>query len=147
MYSEELLAPWLAVLRDRLPPLDVVDMHVHVGLADPAGLLTTEEEALTSLALADAHGVVFPLKEPGGYREANERMLDLARKAEGRVTALARLDPGDDPLSEAVRCLEAGAAGGIWPRIDDFPNVLFDTSWWNPATIAALLRLVPPSRI
>jgi predicted TIM-barrel fold metal-dependent hydrolase len=216
MYSEELLAPWLAVLRDRLPSLDVVDMHVHVGLSDPAGLLATEEEALASLALADAHGVVFPLKEPGGYREANERVLDLARRADGRVTALARLDPEDDPLGEALRCLEAGAAGlklhprgegfalddrrlddvfaladerrlpimihagqgvpemadhvhrrsrehpearlilahcgagifdGIWPRIDDFPNVLFDTSWWNPATIAALLRLVPPSRI
>jgi hypothetical protein len=25
--------------------------------------------------------------------------------------------------------------------------VLFDTSWWNPATIAALLRLVPPSHV
>jgi uncharacterized protein len=41
----------------------------------------------------------------------------------------------------------AGIFDGIWPRIDDFPNILFDTSWWNPATIAALLRLVPPSRI
>src|SRR3954451_14088219 len=38
-YSEDLLAPRLAVLRDRLPHLDLVDMHVHVGLADPAGLL------------------------------------------------------------------------------------------------------------
>jgi hypothetical protein len=216
MYAEELLAPWLSDLRDRLPALDLVDMHVHVGLADPAGFLATEEEALGSLALAGAHGVVFPLKEPGGYREPNDRVLELARTSNGRVTALARLDPADDPLGEAVRCLEAGAAGiklhprgegfalddrrlddvfalagerrlpimihagqgvpemagqvhrrsrdhpearlilahcgagmfdGIWPRIDDYPNVLFDTSWWNPATIAALLRLVPPSRI
>ena len=215
MYAEELLAPWLAVLRDRLPPLDLVDMHVHVGLADPAGLLATEDEALTSLRLADAHGVVFPLKEPGGYREPNDRVLDLAR-SDGRVTALARLDPADDPLGEALRCLDAGAAGiklhprgedfalddrrlddvfaladerrlpvmihagqgvpemadhvhrrsrdhpqarlilahcgagmfdGIWPGIDDHPNVLFDTSWWNPATIGALFRLVPPSHI
>src|SRR4051812_8648514 len=110
MYSEELLAPWLAGFRNPLPSLHVVDMHVHVGLSDPAGLLATEEEALASLALADAHGVVFPLKEPGGYREANERVLDLARRADGRVTALARLDPEDDPLGEALRCLEAGAA-------------------------------------
>jgi uncharacterized protein len=216
MYAEELLAPWLAVLRDRLPPLDVVDMHVHVGLADPAGLLATEDEALASLGLAGAHGVVFPLKEPSGYREPNARVLELARRSNGRVTALARVDPADGPLDEAVRCLDAGAAGiklhprgegfelddrrlddvfaladerrlpimihagqgvagmvgqvhrrsrdhpgarlilahcgsgmfdGIWPRIEDYPNVLFDTSWWNPATIAALLRLVPPSRI
>jgi len=54
MYSDELLAPWLAVLRDRLPPLDLVDMHVHVGLSDPAGLLASEEGALASLALASA---------------------------------------------------------------------------------------------
>ena len=216
MYAEELLAPWLAVLRDQLPPLDLVDMHVHVGLADPAGLLATEEEALGSLGLADAHGVVFPLRDPGGYRGPNNRVLELAHSSDGRVTALARLDPADDPLHEAVRCLDAGAAGiklhprgegfalddrrlddvfaladerrlpvmihagqgvpemvdhvhrrsrehpqarlvlahcaagmfdGVWPRIDDYPNVLFDTSWWNPATIAALLRLVPPSRI
>jgi predicted TIM-barrel fold metal-dependent hydrolase len=216
MYAEQLLAPWLTVLRNRLPLLDIVDMHVHVGLADPAGLLATEEEALTALHRAGAHGVVFPLKEPGGYRDPNDRVLELARRSNGRVTALARLDPADDPLGEAVRCLDAGAAGiklhprgegfalddrrlddvfaladerrlpimihagqgvpemadqarrrsrehpgarlilahcgagvfdGIWPRIDDYPNLLFDTSWWNPATIAALLRLVPPSRI
>lgn len=160
--------------------------------------------------------MVYPLKEPGGYREPNDRVLELARTSNGRVTPLARLDPADDPLGEAVRCLDAGAAGiklhprgerfalndrrlddvfalanerrlpimihagqgvpgmvdqvhrrsrdhpdarlilahcaagmfdDIWPRIDDYPNVLFDTSWWNPATIAALLRLVPPSRI
>jgi predicted TIM-barrel fold metal-dependent hydrolase len=41
----------------------------------------------------------------------------------------------------------AGVFDGIWPAIDDYPKILFDTSWWNPATIAALLRLVPPSHV
>ncbi len=35
-------------------------MDVHVGLADPGCFLTTEDEALTPLALARAHGLVFP---------------------------------------------------------------------------------------
>jgi uncharacterized protein len=30
----------------------------------------------------------------------------------------------------------AGVFDGIWPRIADYPDVLTDTSWWNPATIA-----------
>jgi hypothetical protein len=34
-------------------------------------------------------------------------VIDLARTSNGRVTALARLDPADDPLGEAVRCLDA----------------------------------------
>jgi predicted TIM-barrel fold metal-dependent hydrolase len=216
VYAEELLLPWLVALREEVPDLDLVDVHVHVGLADPSGLLATEEEALGSLKVADAEGVVFALKEPAGYREANERMLDLARRSGGRVRAFARLDPADDPLSEATRCLANGAVGlklhprgegfdlvdgrlddvfaladerrlpimvhagqgvpamadhahrrsadfpdariilahcgagvfdAIWPRIDDYPNLLFDTSWWNPSTIAALLRLIPPRHI
>jgi predicted TIM-barrel fold metal-dependent hydrolase len=38
-------------------------------------------------------------------------VLELARTSHGYVTALARVDPADDPLGEAVRCLDAGAAG------------------------------------
>jgi hypothetical protein len=216
VYSEELLVPWLEAAREAVPGLDVVDMHVHVGLADPAGLLATEDEALGSLALAGAHGVVFPLKDPAGYRGPNDAVLALARRAPGRVSVLARVDPADDPLAEARRCLAAGAVGlklhprgegftlgdrrldgvfaladerrlpvmvhagqgvarmlgevlwrsedhpgarivlahcgsglfdGIWHRLDEHPNILFDTSWWNPSSIAALLRLVSPSRI
>jgi Amidohydrolase len=121
VYAEELIAPWLAVQRDRIPQLDVVDVHVHVGLADPGGLLATQDEALASLALAEAHGVVFPLREPGGYRRPNESVLELGERARGRVTAMARIDPADDPLSEAVRCLDAGAAGvKLHPRGEGF---------------------------
>jgi hypothetical protein len=74
MYSEELLAPWLAVLRDRLPSLDVVDMHVHVGLSDPGSRRPPGDRG-GGTRVAGPGGrprVVFPLKEPGGYREANE---------------------------------------------------------------------------
>ena len=48
-----------------------------------------------------------------------------------------------DRLRLVLAHCAAGMFDGVWPRIDDYPNVLFDTSWWNPATIAALLRLSP----
>jgi hypothetical protein len=216
IYSEELIEPWLHPLRAEVPDLDLVDVHIHVGLADPAALLATEEEAVGSLELAGADGVVYPLKEPDGYTEPNRRAREFARRSDGRIRTFARLDPADDPLGEAKRGLDDGAAGiklhprgegfdlvdprlddvfaladaerlpimvhagqgvpemadhahrrskdhpnariilahcgagafdAIWPRIDEYPNLLFDTSWWNPSTIAALLRLVPPRHI
>ena len=64
---------------------------------------------------------VFPLKEPDGYREANEKMLELAAAHPERLDALARLDPANDPLAEAERCLDGGAVGlKLHPRGEDF---------------------------
>ena len=31
--------------------------------------------------------------------------------------------------------------------LDDHPNVVFDTAWWNPVDLLALFALVPPGRI
>src|SRR3954468_17738510 len=204
------------MLRRDVDDLRLFDAHVHIGLHDPAGLLATAEEALDALEEVDSRALIFPLKEPGGYREPNERMLELVEAHPGRLRALCRLDPADDPLGEAERCLDAGAVGlklhprgegfelsdarldGVFglahdrrlpimihagpgdaevgpqaleraqkhpqaclilahcaigtfeqvvPRAGEFPNVYFDTSWWNPADVWALLRMVPPGRI
>jgi hypothetical protein len=35
----------------------------------------------------------------------------------------------------------------IWRRLDDHPNLFFDTAWWNPADHLALFALVPSGRI
>jgi len=40
-----------------------------------------------------------------------------------------------------------GAFELVVPQVEEFPNVYFDTSWWNPADAWALFRLVPPARI
>src|SRR3954453_19011417 len=109
IYSEQLIEPWLQPLRAEVPDLDVVDVHIHVGLADPAALLATEEEAIGSLELAGADGVVYPLKEPGGYTEPNRRVREFARRSGGKIQTFARLDPADDPLGEAKRGLGEGA--------------------------------------
>src|SRR3954451_19306543 len=99
-------------------------MHIHVGLADPAALLATEEEAVGSLQLAGADGVVFPLKEPGGYTKPNRRVRELARRSDGRIQTFARLDAADEPLGAAPRGLDAGAVGlKLHPRGEGFDLV------------------------
>jgi len=216
MYAQPNLMPWVHALHEDVDDLRPSDAHVHLGLHDPAGLLATEEEALDALEQVDSRALIFPLREPAGYAEANARMLELVKAHPGRFEALCRLDPADDPVQEAQRCLDAGAVGfklhprgesfelvdprldevfelaeerrlpimihagagdaevgehaleraerhpgarlilahcgvgafeQVVPRIGDFENLYFDTSWWNPADLWALFRLVPPSRI
>jgi predicted TIM-barrel fold metal-dependent hydrolase len=35
----------------------------------------------------------------------------------------------------------------LWRAMPEHPNVLIDTSWWNPADLIALFSLVPPGQI
>lgn len=35
----------------------------------------------------------------------------------------------------------------LWRAVPAHPNLFFDTAWWNPADLLALLALVPPGRI
>jgi uncharacterized protein len=37
--------------------------------------------------------------------------------------------------------------GWLWKEVPRTPNLFFDTSWWTPAHLMALFRLVPPGRI
>ena len=113
--------PWARAVLARVPGAEPFDAHVHVGINDPSALLATEEEALAALAEAGSRALVFALKEPGGYREANERMAQLAAEHPERLAALVRLDAGDDPLAEAERCLALGAVGlKLHPRGEGF---------------------------
>jgi uncharacterized protein len=216
VYAQDNLMPWVEMLHRDVDDLRLYDAHVHIGLEDPAGLLATAEQAIEALEAVDSRALIFPLKEPGGYREPNRRMLELAEAHPERLRALCRLDPAEDPLGEAQRCLDAGAVGlklhprgegfdiadrrlddvfaladerrlpimvhaGVGdaevgpdtlararehpgarfifahcavgafnlvvPHAEELPNVFFDTSWWNPADLWALYRLVPPGRI
>ena len=119
IYAEEALQPWLAALRAAVPDLRIVDGHLHVGLTDPAGFQATAEEVLGGLERADAHGVVFAVANPDGYRAANDEVLELSAANPDRLSAFARLSP-DDAAAEAVRCLDAGARGlKVHPRAED----------------------------
>ena len=67
---------------------------------------------------------MFPLHDPDrrpAYRIPNDRVLQWARESEGRLFAFCRLDPADDPVAEAKRCLALGARGiKLHPRAQSF---------------------------
>jgi hypothetical protein len=112
---------------DRLLPRreGVVDAHTHLGtdedgqsldLGELIGFLDQVSEA--------ARACVFPLHDPErrpAYRTPNDRVLHWAREAGGRLFPYCRLDPAEDPVGEAERCLALGARGiKLHPRAQSF---------------------------
>jgi uncharacterized protein len=119
------LAPFLAETQ-RLRPAqaEVIDAHTHLGL-DEDGRSLTLEQLLSQLDRAEARrACVFPLHDPErkpSYSIPNDRVLAWAAQSEGRLAPFCRLDPTEQPLAEAERCLAAGARGiKLHPRAQDF---------------------------
>jgi uncharacterized protein len=117
-----LLAPWTNVVRDQVPGLELFDAHTHIGQNDPDGMSQTPEQLLEGLKLARARGAfVFPMHEPDGYPPANDAVLEAARDANGLLIAFCRVNPRDDAVAEAERCLSSGAGGiKLHPRAEGF---------------------------
>jgi predicted TIM-barrel fold metal-dependent hydrolase len=119
------LAPFLAEAAQLRPPgAEVIDAHTHLGL-DEDGRSLTLEQLLAQLDAAEARrACVFPLHDPErhpSYRLPNDRVLGWAGESEGRLVPFCRLDPAEDPLDEAERCLNAGARGiKLHPRAQEF---------------------------
>jgi predicted TIM-barrel fold metal-dependent hydrolase len=119
------IAPFLAEAQQLLPVgAEVLDAHTHLGL-DEDGRSLTLEQLLEQLDEAGARrACVFPLHDPErrpAYRLPNDRVLAWADESEGRLIPFCRLDPFDDPLPEAERCLAAGARGiKLHPRAQEF---------------------------
>src|SRR5690348_3331430 len=108
-----LIGPWLDVVRDQVPELQLFDAHTHLGQNDPDGMKQAPEQLLGVLSLAGARGAfVFPMHEPDGYPPANDFVLEVATASDGRLVAFCRIDPhADGPVAEAERCLGRGARG------------------------------------
>jgi uncharacterized protein len=119
------LAPFLAEAQRMLPTdAEVFDAHTHLGL-DEDGRSLALAELLAQLDEAGAgRACVFPLHDPErhpAYRVPNDRVLAWAQESEGRLIPFCRLDPFEDPLMEAERCLAAGARGiKLHPRAQEF---------------------------
>jgi predicted TIM-barrel fold metal-dependent hydrolase len=121
-----LYEPIVAELRELLPDHAVViDAHTHLGRdedgqeLDPASLIGfLDDIAPTSRACT------FPLHDPErspAYRIPNDRVLTWARESDGRLFPYCRLDPSQDPVGEAQRCLARGARGiKLHPRAQSF---------------------------
>jgi predicted TIM-barrel fold metal-dependent hydrolase len=207
---------WLDAVEGETGALALFDAHTHFGRNDPDGYRQEPEELIAALELAGARGVTFPMHEPDGYAAANDEALAVAARSDGRLVCFCRVDPRDDALAEATRCLDAGARGiklhpraegfamsepaveqlvaladerrvpvlihagrgipalgsnalalaerhpgahlilahgavsdlaWIWHQLPSHPNVLIDTSWWNPADLLGLFCLVAPGQI
>ena len=79
------------------------------------------DELLAVLERAYARAVVFPMHEPAGYPPANDRVLEAVEASDGRLVAFCRVDPHDNAVAEARRCLDAGARGiKLHPRAEQF---------------------------
>ncbi len=117
-----IIRPWAETLLAETGHLDLFDAHTHVGQNDPDGFNQTGDEVLADLETAGARGLVFPMHEPGGYREANDTVVELAQGSEGRLACLCRVNPLlEDAAAEATRALDAGASGiKLHPRSDTF---------------------------
>jgi uncharacterized protein len=119
--ADHILAPWWDRLRADVGDPPLFDAHTHVGDSDPDGARQTPEQLLEALEPIGARAVVFAMHEPDGYPEANDRVLAAAQESDGRLVAFCRLDPRADPLTEARRCLDAGAKGiKLHPRAERF---------------------------
>ena len=103
----------------------VLDAHTHLGKDEDGQSL--DGDAL--LAYLDqlspqARACVFALHDPErrpAYRVPNDRVLAWARESGGRLFPYCRLDPTEDPVGEAQRCLALGARGiKLHPRAQSF---------------------------
>jgi uncharacterized protein len=103
----------------------VVDAHTHLGVdedgqsLEPAALLAFLDQVSPT-----ARACTFPLHDPDrtpAYRVPNDRVLRWARESGGRLYPYCRLDPAEDPVAEAKRCLALGARGiKLHPRAQAF---------------------------
>ena len=123
--AEELLAAQYERVSALLPAgCAVFDAHTHLGLDEDGHALSVAGH----LRLMDEAGVraanVFALNEPDrepAYRAPNDRVLEWAADVPDRLFPFVRLSLDEDPLGEAVRCLDRGARGiKLHPRAQAF---------------------------
>jgi uncharacterized protein len=118
---DRIFRPWVEKLRNDVGELEPFDAHTHIGANDPDGYRQRPEQLMEVLADVGARGVVFPMQEPAGYPPANDAVLEAAERSEGRLVPFCRVDPHTDAVTEARRCLDAGAAGiKLHPRAERF---------------------------
>jgi hypothetical protein len=121
-----LYAPLATELDELLPSRHgVVDAHTHLG-SDEDGQSLDLASLITYLDQVDgaARACVFALHDPDrrpAYRTPNDRVLQWARESGDRLLPFCRLDPAEEPVVEAQRCLALGARGiKLHPRAQSF---------------------------
>jgi predicted TIM-barrel fold metal-dependent hydrolase len=142
--AQTALQPFLDELATLRGDGELWDVHTHLGL-DEDGRSMELPALLALLDQADvARACVFPLHDPErrpAYRVPNDRVLGWAAESDGRLTPFCRLDPGEGPVAEGERALDAGARGiKLHPRAQAFA---FDTDGMEAIFALAEERRVP----
>jgi uncharacterized protein len=115
--------PWVQLMREQVPGLELFDAHTHLGQNDPDGMKQAPEELLNLLGVSGARGAfVFPMHEPDGYPPANDMVIEAAAASDGLLIPFCRVSPhAGNAAGEAERALGAGAQGiKLHPRAEQF---------------------------
>ena len=120
-----LIAAWDEQVRRDLPAgADIFDVHVHLGHDIDGFRGDYEELEGIHRRYGISRAFMFCLDERDrhpAFRAANDRTLAHADRSNGRLIPFVRLDLGEEPLEEAVRCLDRGARGiKLHPRAQRF---------------------------
>jgi predicted TIM-barrel fold metal-dependent hydrolase len=130
--------------RDLPAGIEIFDAHVHLGHDIDGFSGSYDELERIDERYGIAHSFVFCMDEPDrhpAFRAANDRTLEYARRAGGRLIPFARLDLAEEPIEEATRCLDAGARGiKLHPRAQGF---LLNDKRLAPVFALAAERRVP----
>jgi uncharacterized protein len=126
------------------PGLRVWDAHTHLGVDEDGFTLSAEELLATMGAQGVERAFTFPLNDPDrrpAYRVPNDRVMEWAAASGGALVPFCRLDMTEEPIAEAERCLDAGAAGiKLHPRAQAFD---FGEAGLDPVFQLAAERRVP----
>lgn len=92
-----------------------------------------DEVAVRTAAVAGERGVPVLIHAGRGMEGLGDGVLQLARRHPRATFVLAHA-----AISDLSWLVDAAA---------DTPNLVYDTSWWRPVDLAALLSQVPPGRV
>ena len=100
------------------------DAHVHLGDDIDGFRGVYDELERVQARYAFSHAFMFCMDEADrhpAFRAPNDRTLAHAERSQGRLIPFVRLDLAEQPIEEAVRCLDAGARGiKLHPRAQRF---------------------------
>jgi uncharacterized protein len=123
--ERRLLAAYDEELASELPPnAELFDAHVHLGDDIDGFRGVYDELEQVQARYGFSHAFMFCMDEADrhpAFRAANDRTLAHAERSQGRLIPFVRLDLSEEPIEEAVRCLDAGARGiKLHPRAQRF---------------------------
>ena len=150
-YSEanEMVIAEAAVTDGRLFPFCRLDPHGD-AIAEAERALELGARGIKLHPRAEQFALDHPNLAPV-FALADERRLPVLVHAGRGIPALGRHSVEATARHPGMRLILAHAGisdlSWIWREAPDHPNLFFDTAWWSPADIQALLALVPPGQV